>query len=147
MIRAFLDANVVASGLLRFDVETSPPGTRLRSWFAGEFVLVTSDPLVKEIERTIASPYFASRISQRTLALFWAQLAAESVLAEITHFVTGIASHPEDDLVLAAAVSADVDYLVTGDRMLLQLGSYQNIAIVNPRQYLSVLESMTSQNI
>src|SRR5215212_9523935 len=99
MIRAFLDANVVASGLLRFEVETNTPGTILRSWFAGEFELVTAFPLVKEIERAIASPYFATRISDRTLNLFWEQLAAEATMVEITHIVTGVASHPEDDLV------------------------------------------------
>jgi predicted nucleic acid-binding protein len=50
-----------------------------------------------------------------------------------------VATHPEDDLVLATAVSAHADYLVTGDRKLQRLGSYQGVRILSPREFLAVL--------
>lgn len=47
---------------------------------------------------------------------------------------------PEDDVVVATAVAARADYLVTGDRRhLLPLGSYQGIRVVTPRQFLDLL--------
>ena len=52
-----------------------------------------------------------------------------------------LATHPEDDLVLAAAVSARSDYLVTGDKKLQDLRSYQGVTIVTPREFLTILES------
>ena len=51
-----------------------------------------------------------------------------------------MATHPQDDLVLAAAVSAGADYLVTGDRKLLSLGRYLGVTIVSPRTFLTLLE-------
>ena len=50
--------------------------------------------------------------------------------------VSGVASHPEDDLVLATAISGAAEYLVTGDRQLLALGTFRDIRIVTARQFL-----------
>lgn len=56
--------------------------------------------------------------------------------------VAGVATHPEDDLVLATAISGSADYLVTGDRQLRQLGSFQGVVIVSPRTFLDLLASV-----
>jgi uncharacterized protein len=53
-----------------------------------------------------------------------------------------VATHPEDDLVLAAAVSAEAGYLVTGDRQLQQLGRFRGVDIVSPRAFLAILEDV-----
>ena len=42
---------------------------------------------------------------------------------------------------LAVAVGAGVDYLVTGDRQLRRLGSYQGVRILSPREFLDVVAS------
>ena len=55
--------------------------------------------------------------------------------------VQGVATHPEDDLILATAVSAQADYLVTGDKQLLALGSFQGVRIVAPAAFLAILEN------
>jgi predicted nucleic acid-binding protein len=47
---------------------------------------------------------------------------------------------PEDDLVLASARLGGADYLVTGDRGLLDLTQHEQFAIVSPRDYLALLE-------
>ena len=70
------------------------------------------------------------------------QLATRVV---VTVVVSGIASHAEDDLVLAAAVSARVDYLVTGDKQLLKLGQYEGVIIVSPRDFLARLEQQEDE--
>ncbi|WP_409348454.1 PIN domain-containing protein [Natronorarus salvus] len=40
---------------------------------------------------------------------------------------------PDDDKFLEAAVAGDVDYLVSGDQYLLDLGSFLGIEIVTPQ--------------
>ncbi len=42
--------------------------------------------------------------------------------------------------VLATGRLARADYLVTGDRGLLALGSYESMAIVTPREFVTVLQ-------
>ena len=56
--------------------------------------------------------------------------------------VSGIASHPEDDLVVSAAISGDVDFLVTGDKDLLALRRHGGIRIVSPREFVELLEEI-----
>jgi predicted nucleic acid-binding protein len=44
-----------------------------------------------------------------------------------------------DDVVLATAVSAHADYLVTGDTGLLHVGNYEGVQILSPRAFLDLL--------
>lgn len=69
-----------------------------------------------------------------------ALLREEAAITPIAVNVQGVATHPEDDVVLATAVSARVDYLVTGDKGLLQLEHDQDIVMLTPRAFLNVLE-------
>ena len=41
-----------------------------------------------------------------------------------------------DNRVLEAAVSAEVDYIVSGDEHLLTLGSFQGIPILTPAEFV-----------
>jgi predicted nucleic acid-binding protein len=67
-------------------------------------------------------------------------LESDTVRTPITADVLGVATHPEDDLILATAVSAQADYLVTGDRHLLALGMFHGVQIVSPREFLTILD-------
>jgi len=136
VIVAILDTNVLVSGFVRAQ---SVPGELLRRWRSGAFALVTSTSILREVERTFRTPYFRERLSDELIAADLTLLRTEAGIAPLTHAVSGVATHPEDDLVLAAAVSAEVDYLVTGDRQLLKLGTYQGVGIVSPRAFLDCL--------
>lgn len=66
-------------------------------------------------------------------------LHQDAQVSPITVEVSGIASHPEDDLVLATAVSAGVYRLVTGDKGLLSVGRYEGVVVYSPRDFLEWL--------
>ncbi len=65
MIRAFLDANTVASGATRFREGTSPPALILQAWALGRFELLISDPLLEEVIRTLAKPFFRTHVEPK----------------------------------------------------------------------------------
>lgn len=142
MIRAVLDANVVASGILRFDDADSAPNPILRRWLASDFVMVISGALRAEIEDTmLVKPYFSDRVT-RAVSDDWLETIDESTeLVEIVVAVSGAATHPEDDLILATAVSGSAEYLVTGDKQLRRLESFQSVAIVSPDEFIAVLNA------
>jgi predicted nucleic acid-binding protein len=56
-----------------------------------------------------------------------------------------IADDPDDNRVLECAVKGSADYIVTGDRHLLKLGSYEASAIVTVRQFLDAAEAEGDQ--
>jgi putative PIN family toxin of toxin-antitoxin system len=137
--RAVLDANVLVSGIVGIAVETSAPGELIRRWRRRELTIVTSNHILDEVERTLAKPYFASRISAAQANNAVQLLKRRAERTEITAVVNGVATHPEDDLVLATAISAKVRYLVSGDTQLQRLGRCRGVTIVNPARFAALL--------
>ena len=111
MIRAVLDTNVLASGFVRSNPQAAPVQL-LDAWRAQRFELIYSEEILSELERTLRSPYFARRLSDEQIEQDLLLLSDEAAFTQITASVSGVATHPEDDLILATALSASADYLV-----------------------------------
>lgn len=145
MSSAVLDANVLVSGFVGFRNPDSTPGKLLRLWRAGQFHLIVSEHVLSELVRTLQKPYFQRRLTPEQISGGHALLRRRARLTSLTVQVQVVATHPEDDLVLATAVSGQVDYLVTGDTRLQQLVSYRGVTILSPRAFLGVLRQEADQ--
>ncbi len=111
MIRAVLDANVLVSGL---PAASGTLADLIDQWRAGRLRLVVSPHIIDEVSRAWAKPYWGARFSPTQVDRALALLQEEADVVPITVQVMGIATQPENDLVLATAVSAQVEYLATG---------------------------------
>lgn len=140
MIRAVLDTNVLASAVAGAGLPASTPGELLRRWERREYTLVLSDHLLAELARTLANPYFSSRLTPDQTARALRAFRTRGELTPLTVPVRGVATHPEDDLVLTAALSARVPVLVSGDTQLQRLQRYQGVRILSPRAFLARLD-------
>ena len=139
MIRSVLDANALASGFVGARLAASTPGELIRRWRAREYSLIVSDHILAETERTLTKPYFRRYLNPAQAASAVHLLRTKAERALITVAVAGVATHPEDDLVLATAVSAKARYLVTGDRQLQALRRYRGVTMLSPSSFLAVL--------
>jgi len=139
VISVVLDTNILVSGTV---TASTPPGQILNAWHDGQFELVVSTHILSEVERTLQKPYFKNKLTPQAITNFVDLLENETTVTLITIKVHGVATHPEDDLILATALSAKADYLVTGDGPLLtKVGkSYQGITIVTPKDFLKILQ-------
>lgn len=142
MISAVLDTNILASGTI---TAATAPGQILDAWRDGQFELVVSVHIIDELERTLQKPYFQTHLKPSYTAAFFDLLQNEATIILITAHVQNVATHPEDDLTLATAVSAKADYLVTGDGPLLRkVGpTYQGVNLVTPQKFLQVLKGIS----
>ena len=138
-MRVVLDTNVPASGFRTYGHGTTPPPLLLDAWRRQQFDLVVSQPILDELSRVFQTRYFSRRLTTAQIARALRLLQTDAIQTAITVSVQGVASHPEDDLVLTIALSAGADYLVTGDGQLLRLGSYQRVTIIGPREMLQRL--------
>ena len=140
MTVAAFDTNLLASGIIRANPNAAP-ARLLDSWRAGAglFSLAISEHILSELARTFTKPYFAARITAPEADEAILRLRSAALLTELTIAVRGVATQPADDLVLATAVSAEADFLVTADIALQQLGVYQGVRIVSPRAFLDLL--------
>jgi putative PIN family toxin of toxin-antitoxin system len=137
-MRVVIDASVLAPALISrrgvaFDL--------MNLWNAGRFDLIVSEHIIDEVIRAHHSRYFYDRgIREGQIRSAEQLLRAKGLVTPLSEQVSGVASHPEDDLVLNTAVSGSADYLVTHDKQLLMLGSYQRIPIVRPGVVVGLLQ-------
>jgi len=137
------DANVLASGMTR--LQTHPdaaPAQFIHAWRANRFSLVLSDHLLAEVDHALAKPYFARRLSEADRASIRQLLNHQARLTTLTVVVSGVATHPEDDLVLATALSGHAQFVVTGDHGLLQLMQYRGLILLSVHEFLATLPGL-----
>lgn len=142
MISAVLDTNVLVSGLIGEQKLASTPGELIRRWRVKSFELVISEHIISELADTLTDPYFVRRLSAEAVSDTLEALRLDATIQPVTVSVTGIATHPEDDMVIATALSAQCRYLVTGDKRLQDRAAYRGTLFISPRQFLDFLESM-----
>jgi putative PIN family toxin of toxin-antitoxin system len=136
--RVTLDANVLAPG---FTSHGSASSRLIDLWRSGAFALVLSEHVLQELARTLTDPYFASRLPREEATAILTLLSTNATLTELTVDVDGVATHPEDDLVLSTALSGQATILCTRDKQLLRLGFYLTVAILSPGELVARLNS------
>lgn len=140
MIGAVLDTNALASRFVGVLKPESTPGQILRLWYQDAFVLVVSEPLLNELARVLDRRYFAGKLSPEDRLADIALLRSRGLVTSLTVAVNGVATHAEDDAILATAASAQVQYLVTGDEPFRRrVPSYRGVTLVSPRAFLQIL--------
>lgn len=127
-MRVLLDTNVVVAGLLWNGL----PRRLLDLAFDEAMTLYCSQALLDELLHTLQYPKFNKRIAgHETTAHALASLYAASVTLVTPALILPTIEHdPDDDAVLACALAAQVDLIVSGDAHLLNLKHFQRIPIM-----------------
>jgi uncharacterized protein len=137
-VRAVIDNNLLVSGLLW----EGKPSCLLAAVADGRVHLLLSDQLLAELVDVLRREKFAARLALKGLtaetAVSTLQTVARVVLAANIPVPASLRD-PDDVHVLACAVSAGADAVVTGDRDLLALGTYARIPIIDVREALREL--------
>jgi len=133
-MRVVLDTNVIISDALW----KGTPHRILHLSLAAKIALYTSATLLEELANVFRCKTFATQLKRvrgtsQEVILGYATLA-HFVVPEKIHPV--ILDDPDDDAVLACALAASANAIVSGDGHLLALGSYQNIPIMLPSDFL-----------
>ena len=136
------DTNVVVSGLLWL----GNPGRLLEAAANGHVTLYTSPALVAELRSALAYDRLAMRVQVSGMSLddLMQRYLSVAILVSPTA-LPRVVRDPDDDHVLACAIEAVADLIVTGDADLLTLESYQRIPVVTPAEALRRLEAQKSK--
>lgn len=141
-MRVLLDTNVLATGMVEYQAGIIRSQVLIRRrWRAKEFDLLISSHLLDELDRTLGTAWFQNRATPQEIVDFQADLRNNAIFVEITHDVRGVTGHWQDDLVLAAAVSGNADYLVTRDKEFRQVGEYEGVKLRTPAEFLIELDA------
>lgn len=137
-MRAVIDTNLLVSYLI---AHRSPIAELMDVYLArGDFVLLTSHPMLQELDRVLQYPRLYRYYDAQTRIRFVALVASLGEIVDLPHEVPRICRDPDDDWVIACAVAGDADVIVSGDRDLLDLIQVNRIPILSARQFLALFQ-------
>jgi putative PIN family toxin of toxin-antitoxin system len=139
-MRVVLDANVIVSALI------NPQGTPAQvfdAWRAERFQLLLSQAILEEIGRVLRYPRVAvyHGWTEECLRTWLEDLAHLAMMTPGTLTIAVIQDDPSDNRYLECAVEGEAAYLVSGDRVLIAMGTFQGIQIISPRAFLEILRT------
>jgi putative PIN family toxin of toxin-antitoxin system len=138
VLKAVVDTNVIVSGTI---LSRGNPYEILEAWRRSQFILVLSPDIISEVESVLRRPKIFKKY-RLTEALIVRLIDAFNVEAQVIH-PGPIDPLPDIELAdlkfLACADAGAADYLVTGDRALLNFKTYKAARIVFPRVFLTLL--------
>jgi putative PIN family toxin of toxin-antitoxin system len=135
-----LDTNTALSGLLW----GGTPGRLIDAAIAGRITLASSAALLAELQGVLRRPKFATQLELRGLSVsdVFDGYAALVLVVYPSVIVPTIDRDPDDDQVLAAAVAASADWIVSGDAHLLDLERHGGIDIVSASTAMQRIDAL-----
>ena len=133
-LRVVLDTNVYVSAFLH---PNRPIHHIWRCARERQYHLVTSRPIINELAAVLRGESFLwpqRRIIRRLRAV-----ARIGTIVEPDFTLNVITEDPPDNRILECAVAGDANLIVSGNRHLLRLRSYEGIAVVRPRDFMRML--------
>jgi uncharacterized protein len=137
-VKLVVDTNTIISGSLW----QGPPARLISAALSGQAQMFLSLPMLLELRETLQHPKFAQRLAVRgeTSDTLIARFRAACHEAAPARIIPPAELRDADDFhVLACAVSAEADAIVTGDNDLLTLKSYAGIPIIKAAEALKLL--------
>ena len=111
----------------------------LRKWINNEFQVIISPEIIEELLRVLKIfkiPMEEDKIN------FWKQLLIEkSTLVYPTIKLQVVRNDPDDNKFIEAAIDGGANFIVSQDKHLLSIRKYEEIKIVNPKEFLELLNS------
>ena len=130
-MKAVVDTNVLISA---FVFPGASPEAVYRLALVGSFDLVTSPPLLLELGRILQQKFeWEPPMAEDAVR----QLARIGTIVEPATSVSDIEDDPADNRVLEAAAESNADAIVSGDRHLLDLGTWRGIRILPPALFIA----------
>jgi len=146
MLKVVLDTNIFVSSLL---VKVGLPAQILNAWRERKLILAVSSSIIAEIHAILSYTHIRRKyeVSKEEIDELITLLEQDSLLVHSnTKIINAIAKDPSDDKVLVCATEAKVDFIVSGDRHLLDLGIYQGIPILTARQFIEQFQNSPNPN-
>jgi len=135
-MRIVLDTNQHISAIIQ---PNGNPAKILQFWRVGMIELAISPSMLEEFEVVVHRPRIQQKynLSDEDITEYLEVIREFAIVVPGEIFVDAVPDDPDDNSIIACAIEAEADVIISGDRHLLILGSYQGIPIVNAADFLS----------
>ena len=139
-MRVVVDTNVVVSSFL---VPAGPPVEVMRRARATRFEIVVSSAVLAEYERVLGYPHLRPLhgLDEAGITAAVDELRDFALVVAPTMRLWVVEGDESDNRFLECAVEGGVAVIVSGDKHLVALGSYEGIRIVRPAAFVAELDA------
>lgn len=105
----------------------------------GEYTLLYAEEMLDELVEVITRDKIWKRyeLTEETVNTFVNSIVEHGEKVEVVT-VLDVCRDPDDNILLALALDGKADYIVSGDKDLLELTPFQGIPIVAPAEFLAM---------
>ena len=137
-MKVVLDANIYVSSMVNTQ---GNPKRIISAWQQGAFDVLISSAILDEIERVLRYPRIVKRHKQDETAIqrFLKLLENEAIIVEPTDVLGVVKDDESDNRYLECAVKGKAQYVISGDKHLLDIGEYRGIVILPPAAFVAIL--------
>ena len=138
-MKVVLDANIYVSSLINTQ---GNPKQIVAQWEQGRFDVLVSASIIDEIGRVLRYPRIVKRHRQdeRSIQRFLELLSSQAVMVEPTVILDVIKEDQSDNRYLECAIEGKAQFIISGDKHLLEMGEYRGIVILPPAAFMTLLE-------
>ena len=142
-MRTVLDTNILIAALITKD---TPPDTIYQEWLHGKIEVVTSPEQISEIAAVLSRPRLLKYLHPDEASLLLENLDTRAIILNDPSPVN-ISPDPADNKILAVAIVAGADLIVSGDKKhMLFLNNAADIPIVSAREAVDRLNRLTESH-
>jgi uncharacterized protein len=136
-VRVVLDTNVVVSAL----IWGGTPERLIELAGDGVLDLFTTEALLAELAGILGRSKFAQKLEQKNLSAAEIVAGYRELAATVEPASIEVATlrDPDDQAVIACAIAARAEFIVSGDRDLLALKAHGSIRIVNAAEAVGIV--------
>jgi len=134
-MRVLIDTNVIISGTFW----SGKPKRLLNTARRGEITYITSKTLLEELRETLTDPEKPFQLNEKETEKVVRNLRTFAILISPTSQVS-VCRDEDDNRVLECAMDGEASYIVTGDKDLLDLKSFEGIKIAKVSDFLQLHE-------
>lgn len=131
MLKVVIDTNVFISGVLY----GGTPRQLLTLWISKKYIFCISPELKAEILIKLNKKF---HLSSTTLSNIEEALDTYS-RKYIPKQKVALCKDPQDNFLLELAQEARADYIVSGDKLVLELRQHNNTKIISPREFITYI--------
>ncbi|MEQ1606910.1 MAG: putative toxin-antitoxin system toxin component, PIN family [Pyrinomonadaceae bacterium] len=103
--------------------------------------LLTSVKAIRELSEVLGRDKFEKYLPKAERVEFVAYVIKVSSSIEILEAIK-VCRDPKDNMLLEVAGNGGADFLITGDGDLLELDLFRSVRIINPREFVEILNSL-----
>jgi len=131
-----LDTNILISALYW---QFGNPSKILKRIIQGEIEGYISKEIIQEVKEVQKRDFDDSeKIIEEDVAF----LLSYFNFIDVTEIKEVVKEDPDDDVIIACALAANADYLISGDSHLLSIKEYRGIKIISAKEFLERIESL-----